>query len=127
LQPNSLGKEQGIFRDITGNAFEVAGIFDDSRPCFAQACVKRPIILVHKYPTSNPTLLSPDVRSGQSEFDIAKSIFQVHGVDAGGQVVIRLQLKRRYVLAFFEKLQPCLIGVEACASSHIGQARLILF
>ena len=50
--------------------------------------------------------------------DIAKSVFQVHGVDAAGQVVVRRQLKRRYVLAFFEKLPPCLIGVEACASSH---------
>jgi transposase len=42
----------------------------------------------------------------------------VHGVDAAGQVVIRRQLKRRYVLAFFQKLPPCLVGVEACASSH---------
>ena len=50
--------------------------------------------------------------------DIAKSVFQIHGVDAGGQVVIRRQLKRRYVLAFFEKLPSCLIGIEACASSH---------
>src|SRR5215472_10114401 len=50
--------------------------------------------------------------------DIAKSVFQVHGVDAIGQVVIRRQLKRRYVLAFFEKLPPCLVGIEACASSH---------
>jgi transposase len=50
--------------------------------------------------------------------DIAKSVFQVHGIDADGQVVIRRQLKRRYVLAFFEKLSPCLVGIEACASSH---------
>jgi transposase len=50
--------------------------------------------------------------------DIAKSVFQVHGVDAAGQVVIRRQLKRRYVLAFFEKLPACLVGIEACASSH---------
>jgi transposase len=50
--------------------------------------------------------------------DIAKSVFQVHGVDADGQLVIRRQLKRRYVLAFFEKLPPCLIGIEACATSH---------
>ena len=50
--------------------------------------------------------------------DIAKSVFQVHGVDAAGNVVIRRQLKRRYVLAFFQKLPPCLIGIEACASSH---------
>ena len=57
--------------------------------------------------------------------DIAKSVFQVHGVDAAGQVVIRRQLKRRYVLAFFQKLPPCLIGIEACASSHtIGRAGL---
>src|SRR6266566_3284691 len=51
-------------------------------------------------------------------FDIAKSVFQVHGIDAAGEVVIRRQLKRRYVLAFFEKLPPCLVGIEACASSH---------
>ena len=50
--------------------------------------------------------------------DIAKSVFQVHGVDNDGKVVIRRQLKRRYVLAFFEKLQPRLVGIEACASSH---------
>ena len=50
--------------------------------------------------------------------DIAKSVFQVHGVDAGGQVVIRRQLKRRQVLAFFEKLPHCLVGIEASASSH---------
>src|SRR5512134_1681004 len=50
--------------------------------------------------------------------DIAKSVFQVHGIDASGQVILRRQLKRRYVLAFFQKLPPCLIGMEACASSH---------
>ena len=50
--------------------------------------------------------------------DIAKSVFQVHGVDARGSVVVRRQLKRRYVLAFFKKLSPCLVGVEACATSH---------
>ena len=50
--------------------------------------------------------------------DIAKSVFQVHGVDNDGKVVIRCQPKRRYVLAFFEKLPPCLVGIEACASSH---------
>ena len=50
--------------------------------------------------------------------DIAKSVFQVHGVDAEGNVVLRRQLKRRYVLAFFEKLPPCLVVIEACASSH---------
>ena len=44
--------------------------------------------------------------------------FQVHGVDADGQVVIRRKLKRRYVLAFFEKPRPCLVGMEACGTSH---------
>src|SRR5271170_2971882 len=47
--------------------------------------------------------------------DIAKSVFQVHCVDADGKVVLRRQLKRRYVLAFFQKLPPCLVGIEACA------------
>jgi transposase len=50
--------------------------------------------------------------------DIAKSVFQVHGIDTQGEVIIRRQLKRRYVVAFFQKLQPCLVGIEACASSH---------
>src|SRR5258705_6362874 len=50
--------------------------------------------------------------------DIAKSVFQVHGHDGAGQVVIRRQLKRRSVLAFFQKLPPCLVGIEACASAH---------
>src|SRR5437773_11984295 len=50
--------------------------------------------------------------------DIAKSVFQVLGIDAEGKVLIRRKLKRRYVLAFFEKLQPCLVGIEACATSH---------
>jgi transposase len=50
--------------------------------------------------------------------DIAKSVFQVPGVDTAGRVIIRRQLRRRAVLAFFQKLLPCLIGIEACASSH---------
>lgn len=50
--------------------------------------------------------------------DIAKSVFQVHGVIADGLVLIRRKLKRRYVLTFFEKLPACLIGIEACATSH---------
>jgi transposase len=57
-------------------------------------------------------------------FDIAKSVFQVHGVDSAGEVVIRRQLKRRYVLAFFQKLPRCLVGIEACASSHYWSREL---
>jgi transposase len=50
--------------------------------------------------------------------DIAKSVFQIHGVDAEGNVILRRQIKRRYVLAFFQKLSSCVVGIEACASSH---------
>ena len=50
--------------------------------------------------------------------DIAKNVFQVHGVDADEQVVIRRQLRRSQVISFFRKLPPCLVGMEACATSH---------
>ena len=50
--------------------------------------------------------------------DIAKNVFQAHGIDETGAVVIRRQLRRRQVLAFFGRLSPCLIGMEACATSH---------
>jgi transposase len=50
--------------------------------------------------------------------DIAKSVFQVHGVDAQDNVGLRRQLKRRSALAFFQKLPSCLIGIEACAFPH---------
>jgi transposase len=50
--------------------------------------------------------------------DLAKSVFRVHGVDAPGKPIIRRQLRRRRVLAFFKKLPPCLVGMEACATSH---------
>ena len=57
--------------------------------------------------------------------DTAKSVFQVHGVAAAGhQVVVRRQLKRRYVLTFFQKLPSCLVGIEACASSHYWSREL---
>ena len=48
--------------------------------------------------------------------DTAKSVFQVHGVDADCEVVLRRQLKRRQVLAFFAKLRPYLVGIEACGA-----------
>ena len=50
--------------------------------------------------------------------DIAKSVFQVHGVDANGAVVVRRRLTRAKVLPFFERLPPCLVGLEACATAH---------
>jgi transposase len=50
--------------------------------------------------------------------DIAKSVFQVHGVDAEGGVVIRQRLTRSRMLAFFARKAPCLVGMEACGSAH---------
>jgi hypothetical protein len=56
--------------------------------------------------------------------DIAKSVFQVHGVNAEGKVVFRRQSNGRYVLSFFQKLPPCLVGIEACATSHYWSREL---
>ena len=50
--------------------------------------------------------------------DIAKNVFQVHGIDATEKVVVRKQLRRGQVLAFFKALAPCLVGMEACATAH---------
>jgi transposase len=57
--------------------------------------------------------------------DIAKSVFYVHGVDAEGQVAVRQRLARGRVLAFFGKLAPCLVGIEACSSSHYWAREII--
>jgi transposase len=56
--------------------------------------------------------------------DLAKSVFQVHGVDDRGKVTLRKQLKRAQVLPFFANLTPCLIGMEACASAHYWARQL---
>ncbi|WP_299656289.1 IS110 family transposase [uncultured Jannaschia sp.] len=50
--------------------------------------------------------------------DLAKNVFQVHGVDAEGTIVCRRQLRRSQVLVFFTRLSPCLVGMEACAGAH---------
>ena len=50
--------------------------------------------------------------------DLAKNVFQVRGVDYSERGVVRRQLSRRQMKAFFGTLQPCLIGMEACASAH---------
>ena len=50
--------------------------------------------------------------------DLAKSVFQVHAVDASGGTVVRKALRRAQVLPFFAKLPRCLIGMEACGTSH---------
>ena len=50
--------------------------------------------------------------------DLAKELFQVHGVDSGDKAVVRRRLRRSEMTSYFKKLPPCLIGMEACASSH---------
>lgn len=57
--------------------------------------------------------------------DLAKSVFQVHAVDAMGSVVMRKRLRRSQVLAFFAEIPPCLIGLEACATAHYWARELI--
>jgi transposase len=50
--------------------------------------------------------------------DLAKNVFQLHGVTAQGEIRLRRQLRRSQMLAFFQRLEPCLIGMEACAGAH---------
>src|SRR3954465_2881924 len=57
--------------------------------------------------------------------DIAKSAFQVHGIDAAGEVIVRRQLSRARVLSFFEKLPRCLIGIPACNTSYYWAREVI--
>jgi len=56
--------------------------------------------------------------------DLAKNVFQVHGADAKGKTVLKKQLKRTQVLAFFANLTPCRIGMEACGSAHYWARKL---
>jgi transposase len=57
--------------------------------------------------------------------DIAKSVFQVHGISSSGEVVVRRRLSRGRLLAFFEKLPRCLVGIEACNNSHYWARELL--
>ena len=57
-------------------------------------------------------------------FDLAKSLFQVHGIDQQDRPVLRRQLKRSQVLEFFARLEPCLVGMEGCASAHYWGRKL---
>jgi transposase len=59
--------------------------------------------------------------------DLAKLIFQVHGVDGRGKVALRKQLKRSQVAAFFAQLAPCLIDMEACGGAHFWARKLMEF
>jgi len=57
--------------------------------------------------------------------DLAKRVFQVHGVDRAGGVFVRKALRRAQMLPFFAKLPPCLVGIEACGTSHHWARELI--
>ena len=57
--------------------------------------------------------------------DIAKNVFQVHGVDAAGAVVVAKSIRRAQLLAFFASLPPCVVGIEACSSAHHWARALI--
>ena len=57
--------------------------------------------------------------------DLAKSVFQVHAVDHKGHRLFSRALKREKMMAFFQNLSPCLIGMEACASSHFWARTLM--
>jgi hypothetical protein len=59
--------------------------------------------------------------------DLAKTVFQLHAVDADGATVIRKRLRRAEVLSFVSGLEPCLIGMEACATSHYWARELAKF
>jgi transposase len=56
--------------------------------------------------------------------DLAKHVFQVHGIDQDGQVLIRRQLRRGELISFFRRLPPCLIGMEACSTAHFWAREL---
>lgn len=57
--------------------------------------------------------------------DLAKNVFQIHGIDHHGQAVLRKKLNRDKMLEFFTKMQPCLIGMEACGSAHYWARKLV--
>ena len=57
--------------------------------------------------------------------DLAKNVFQLHGVDERGKAVLRRQLRREQIVAFFVNLAPCLVGMEACATGHYWARELM--
>jgi transposase len=57
--------------------------------------------------------------------DIAKNVFQVHGIRPDGRVEVRRQLRRSQLLAFFRDLPPCVVGIEACPGGHHWARRLV--
>ena len=56
--------------------------------------------------------------------DLAKNVFQVHGIDTDDEVVVRKQLRRSEIRKYFARLEPCLIGMEACGGAHFWSREL---
>ena len=67
----------------------------------------------------------PPCKLSQSVSNLAKHWFQVHGVDAAGKIVVKRRLRRLEVVAFFRAQEPCLVGMEACATAHHWARELI--
>jgi transposase len=59
--------------------------------------------------------------------DLAKNVFQIHGIDAAGKIVVRRALRRKEVLEFFGRLAPCSVGMEACATAHYWAREIARF
>ena len=59
--------------------------------------------------------------------DLAKNVFQIHGVDDAGNVIVRKKLRRVGILAFFAELPPCRVGIEACATAHHWAREIAVF
>jgi transposase len=59
--------------------------------------------------------------------DLAKNVFQVHGITAGGKAVVRRTLRRNDVLNFFATIEPCLVGMEACGTAHYWARQIARF
>ncbi len=59
--------------------------------------------------------------------DLAKSVFQLHGIDSSGKVLIKKQIKRAQMAEYFVSLRPCLVGMETCGSAHHWARKLESF
>ena len=59
--------------------------------------------------------------------DLAKTVFQLHGINAAGAPVLRRQLRRSQMLEYFQRLSGCLVGMEACAGAHFWARELTKF
>ena len=89
---------------------------DGSRSCHLGAKV----VVVINYGQEEPSAKNVTTVG----LDLAKNVFQVHGIDDVGEVMVHRSLRRRQVIPFFRKLEPCLVGMEACSTSHFWAREL---